>query len=143
MSCLPTELFGIVGTIDPIDANNADSSTDVVDMSKWGALVFIVKTGVIAASGTLDFAVYESDLANGGSPSAITGKAITQFTDADDGKQAIIVVRGDECTKRYVLGTMANSAHSQLADVTVLGFFPRYTPTDALDLSTVDEIVTA
>lgn len=143
MSALPSERFGIVATIDPIDANNADSSSDVIDMSLWGSVAFIAQLGVINASATFDMALYESDAANGGSPSAIAGKALTQLTGAgtDGAKQAIINLRADDCTKRYVFATMANSSHSQLAAVIALGFDPRYTPTDAIDLASVDEIV--
>lgn len=143
MSCLPSEMFGIVATIDPIDANNADSDSDVVDMSRWGAIAVIPMLGVINASATFDLALYESDAADGSAATAISGKAITQFTGAgtDGAKQAIINLRADECSKRYVLARMANSAHSQLAAVLVLGFNPRYTPTTAIDLASVDEIV--
>src|SRR5687768_4557968 len=92
------ETWSIVGTIDPIDANNADSSTDVVDMSKYSELVAICMLGVINASATFDFQLEESANSDGSSSSLISGKAITQFTGAgsDGAKQAIVSLKADE-----------------------------------------------
>jgi len=138
------EEWAIVATIDPIDANNADSSTDVIDMSKWEEVAFIVMLGVINASATFDFLVEESTT-SGGSYTTISGKSITQLTGAgsDGAKQAIVVVKAEELSAgyRYIRGTMANSANSQLAAVLALGR-ARYQPASDDDLSSVDEIVT-
>lgn len=141
------EEWGIVATIDPIDANNADSSTDEIDMSKWSELMAIVQLGVINASATFDFKL-QYRTTSGGSGTDITGKAITQLTGAgsDGAKQAIISLREEELMTlaqgaRYVVGVMANSAHSQLAAVLILGRAKRLPATDD-DLSSVDEVVT-
>jgi hypothetical protein len=136
-----TDEWALVATIDPIDANNADASTDVVDMSKYDALVAVVMLGVIASSGTFDFQLEASD-ASAGSYTLITGKAITQLDANDDAKQAIVELDASElsATQRYVKGVMANSAHSQLAAVVMFGR-ARYRPARDDDLSSVDEIV--
>lgn len=138
------EEWAVVATIDPIDANNADSSTDIIDMSKYTELLCFVMLGVINASATFDFKLLEDEASDMSGESDITGKAITQFTGAgtDGAKQAIIGLNAEELTagNRYVRGTMANSAHSQLAAVLILGK-PKYKPASEQDLASVDEIV--
>jgi hypothetical protein len=141
MQSKPSDKAAVIATIDPVDANNADSETDVIDMSKWHEVLFIVMVGAIASSGTFDFKLQESDNSDGSSASDISGKSITQLTDADDNKQVLINLRSEECSKRYVKGVMANSAHSQLAAVVALGMEPRVGPASDDDLSSVDEIV--
>lgn len=138
------DMWAVVATIDPVDANNADTSTDIIDMSKWEEVVFIIMLGVINASATFDFAVYEDEASNMAGEAALTGKAITQFTGAgsDGAKQALVHVKSEELSAgcRYIRGTMANSAHSQLAAVVALGR-ARYQPGTDDDLSSVDEVV--
>lgn len=144
MKALFSEEWAIIGTIDPIDANNVDSSSDIVDMSKLSELVAIVMLGVINASATFDFALYEDDNSAMSSPAAISSKSITQLTGAgsDGAKQVIVHLRPEEMTAgcRYVKGTMANSAHSQLACVILLGR-TKHLPASDEDLASVDEIV--
>lgn len=138
------EEWALIATIDPIDANNADSSTDIIDMSKFSEVAFVIALGVINASATFDFAVYEDEASNMAGEAAMSGKSITQLTGAgsDGAKQAIVSVKAEELSAgcRYIRGTMANSAHSQLA--CVLAFARRkYESQTEDDLSTVDEIV--
>lgn len=138
------EDWALVATIDPIDANNADSSTDIIDMSLWEEVVFVVMLGVINASATFDFAVYEDEAASMSGEAAMSGKSITQFTGggSDGAKQALVHVKSEELSSgcRYIRGTMANSAHSQLAAVVAFGR-GRFQPASDGDLSSVDEIV--
>ena len=83
-------------------------TTDVIDMSQFRRILFIVQAGTIASTGKLDFAVY-GDIAVGmSSPVLITGKSITQLTEAgtDSDKQAILEVTAEEVAaqKRYIRG---------------------------------------
>ncbi len=136
--------WAIVGTIDPIDANNADSNSDIIDMSLYSEIAVIAMLGVINASATFDLALYEDDDSAFGSGAAISGKSLTQLTGAgsDGAKQAIIELKAEELSAgaRYVRAQMLNSAHSQLAAVLILGR-AKYQPARDSDLSSVDEIV--
>jgi len=136
------EEWAIVATIDPIDANNADSSTDIIDMARWEEVVFIVQTGVMATSSTLDFKVTEDSDSAMGSATDLTGKSIVQLTDVDDAKQVMLHVKAEELSagERYIRGVMANSANSMLAAVVAFGR-GKHQPASDLDLSSVDEIV--
>src|SRR5688572_8732663 len=107
------EEWAIVATIDPIDANNADSDSDEIDMSKFSEICAVALLGVLNDSATFDLAAYAAT-SSGGSFSAISGKALTQVTGTGDAKQHMIHIRSDEIgANRYVKFTQANSAHSQ------------------------------
>src|SRR5262245_46524503 len=131
------EDWAVIATIDPKDANAANESTDEIDMSKWLEVACIVQLGVINASATYDFKVRESQTA-GGTYQDLSGKAITQLTGAgaDGAKQVIVGVEASELSAgyRYIKGVAANSAHSQLAAVLVLGR-ARYQPASDDDLA--------
>jgi len=130
------EDWAIVATIDPIDANNADSSSDAVDMELFEEIMAVVAAGVLDNSTDTDVDAQESDT-SGGTYANITGKHI-DIAGTDDAKQWIIGVRGSDLTagKKFVKFTMANSAHSQLLSILVLGR-PKYKPATNLDLATV------
>lgn len=135
------ELYGIAATIDPIDANGANSSSDEIDMQKWSELLVIILLGVLNDSATNTVTVTAATT-SGGAFSAMSGKS-QAIVGTDDAKQFIIRVTGEEVAaagKRYVKVTQANSAHSQLMALLVLGKANNPPATDN-DLSTVGTIV--
>jgi hypothetical protein len=133
--------WAIVATIDP-DAGTAGTYlSDEIDMSKYTQLAAIVMAGTLGASATID-ATFQSAPTAGGTYADISGKAITQLTKAgsDDGKQAVVSLRGDEGGDRYVkLELVVGTATSDCGAI-VLGRV-RYGPATDYDLSTVDEVV--
>lgn len=136
----------IVGCIDP-DAYTANTySTDVIDMQLWDKVVFYVQVGTMASTSTVDFSV-KGDTASGGSyATAVTGKAITQLTEAgtDSDKQAIVEVTQAEVAAqglRYIRGDLVVAAAASDAGVLAVAFGPNYAPASENDLASVDEIV--
>jgi ethanolamine ammonia-lyase small subunit len=141
---LTTERAAIIGVIEP-DVNGAAAyDSDEVDMSLWGSIQAVVMAGDFGSSATLDFKL-QSATSSGGSFSDVTGKAITQLTQAgtDADKQAVINLRGDELTAghRYVKAVMTVGTASVNSASIVLGFDARHAPASDNDLSSVDEIV--
>lgn len=141
----PADVAAVVATVDP-DANAAGAHTsDEVDMSKFDNLMWIVQAGELGSSAGLAFKLQESD-SSGGTFTDITGKAITQLTDAatDSDKQAIVTVRSDELAdgNRFVRGIMTITTATSDSAVICLGFFPRHGPASDSDLASVAEIVT-
>ena len=138
------DMLAVVATVDPGNLSAGSHSTDAVDMSKFEEVMFIVAVGTLGTSGTVDFKVQESDQA-AGTYSDISGKSITQLTDAgnDDNKQAVVVVKASELTpgKRYVKGVLTVGTAASDACVVAIAGKPRYAPASAFDLSSVDEIV--
>ena len=142
-TALGSEQWAVVGVVDP-DANTAaEYLTSAIDMSLWSRLVAVVQAGTLGSSATLDFKLTDAS-ASGGSYSDITGKAITQLTQAgtDADKQAIINLRFDELNEdaRYVKAAMTVGTATSDCSVIVMGL-PRYYPASDNDLSSVDEIV--
>ena len=135
------EEWALIATIDPQDGNAVDPSTDEIDMSKWEEVVFVLLTGLVAASGTCDFKIREANT-SGGTFSDISGKAITQLTATSDNIQTITHLLPEELSAgyRYVKGVMDNSAHSQLVGVVAFGR-AKYQPSSDNDLASVVEIV--
>lgn len=136
----------VVAKIDP-DAYTASTvNTDVIDMSKWTAVMFTVMAGDLGSSATLDFVV-KGDTASGGSfTTTITGKSITQLTQAgtDSNKISIVLVTQSEVAEqgfRYIRGAMTIGTATSDAGAVVHGVPAEGSPATSIDLSSVDEVV--
>src|SRR5262245_765003 len=99
MSSWLHERVGIVATVDPVDANNADSDSDEIDMSKFSEVMFIIACGVLNDSATCSVAIKES-ATSGGSYQTISGKT-KSIVGTDDAKQFIISVKAEELSAGY------------------------------------------
>src|SRR5262249_58944522 len=122
----PSEAVMVVGKIDRQTANNTTKTIDIVDMSKFAEALAIFLIGTVDA--TTDFKLQESNASDFSSGvSDIAGKAITQFTATDDNKVAVVNLKAEEMTKRYLRGlaTLGNGT-SQAIAVVILGVKPRY-----------------
>lgn len=141
-----TEALALVGTVDPDAYGTGAQNTDVIDMQNFRRVLFVVSAGTLGSSATLDFGVYGDTASNGSFATLITGKEITQLTEAgtDSDKQALIEVTAEEVGAqgfRYIRGTATLGAATSNYGVVVLGAWARTNPASALDLASVDEIV--
>lgn len=142
---LPSSRVAIMGVIDP-DATAAGTvTTGWVSMSGFANAMAIVMAGTLGVSATLDAKIQQATDSSGTGAKDITGKAITQLTQAgtDSDKQVVINisendldVAGDFTHIRLsmTVGTATSGAGGLL-----LGFDAAYAP--ATDATTVDEIV--
>lgn len=142
---LPSDRAVLVATIDP-DAYTANNYTsDYVHMGSFESVQACLLVGTIESSGTVDMKLVQATDSSGTGSKDITGKAITQLTQAgsDSDKQAIINVRSDELDVAngfdYVAATLTIGTANCDAGVVLLGHDARYAP--GTDLSTADEIV--
>jgi hypothetical protein len=145
-NALPSEIAGVVAVIDPDAYSNAAYSTGWFDVSKFHSFVGIVLAGDLGSSATID-AKFEQATTDGGSPKNVTGRAITQLTQAgtDSNKQALINLRPDDLDMdngyRWArLTVTVGTAASDMAAL-VLGVHPRNGLASDNDAATVDEIV--
>lgn len=141
-----SEKILVVGAIDPdaYDDSATTVKTDIIDMSLHRRVLFIVMVGTMAATATVDFDVYADTAANGATMAKLTGKKITQLTQAgtDDDKQALVEVTAEEvfaAGKRYIRGELLVGTDAVDAAVIALAMHSRYQP--GTDLASVDEIV--
>lgn len=140
----PSDRAVVVATIDP-DAYAADTYlSDAVDMSQWQSIQAIIMAGDLGSSATLDAKLTQATT-SGGTYKDVTGKAITQLTQAgaDSDKQAIINCRSEELDVangyRFVKLSMTVGTATSDAGAVVLGHDGRVQP--GTDLASVDEVV--
>lgn len=145
---LPSELCALVGSIDP-DANAAGAlSTAWVAAKNFESFMAVVMAGTLGTSATLDFKLQQATDGSGTGAKDISGKAITQLTEAgsDDDKQAIINLRTEELDVTngfdFVRATMTTAVATSDSAALLFGVNPVYGPASDNDESSVDEIVT-
>lgn len=141
-----TETWAVVATIDPDAYGTGAQTGDVIDMLYWEEVMFVVLAGTLGTVATLDFAVYGDTASNGSFATLITGKSITQLTEAgtDSDKQAIVRVTAEEVAAqslRYLRSTATLAAATSDYGVIALGRAANYAPVSGYDLSSVDEVV--
>jgi len=144
---LASQRAAVVGIIDP-DAYAAGTYKTVwVNMEYFETLMFIVQAGDLGSSATLDARVEQATDSSGTSAKNVTGKSITQLTQAgtDSNKQAIINLVADEMdvTNSFTHARLYMTVGTATSDAgaIVLGLDPHYGPANDNDLSSVDEIV--
>lgn len=120
INALPSELIDVVAAIDPDAYSAAAVSSGYADMAAYEALLAIELAGDIVSTGKVDNVLYQAVAASGGS--AITGKAITQLTQAgsDSNKQALINLRREELTESYRYVKMLRTLTTAGADEAAL-----------------------
>jgi len=127
----------VVAAIDP-QSTTTTLTSDWVDMRDYHRVRFTISAGALA--GDLNGIIQESADSTGGTPTTVTGKAITALdATADNNKQAEIVVDGSEVTKRYVACKLSADGTNACL-VSCVGYGYRRN-TGSADLASVDEIV--
>lgn len=140
--------LAVVACIDPDAYTTGTTVSDIIDMRYHKRVIFIVQAGTLGSSATVDFVVFADSAAAMGTESAMTGKVITQLTEAgtDSDKQAIVEVTAEEVAAhvaggRYVRGKLVVLVATSDAGMIALADRSRYAPASDFDLASVDEIV--
>lgn len=143
-----SEAVAVLATIDP-DATTASTVvSDYVAAKNFEQFMAIVMAGTLGSSATVDAKLVQATDSSGTGAKDITGKAITQLTEAgtDSDKQAIINLRREELDinndfTHFALSVTVGVATSDVAGL-IVGTGARYAPASLNDLASVDEIVT-
>jgi len=140
-----SERLAVVATIDPDAYGTGTQESDVIDMKNRNRVLFIVQAGTLGSSATLDFQVHGCATSNG-TYALITGKAITQLTEAgtDSDKQAMVEVTAEEVAAagyRYIKGLLVVGTATSDAGAIALAGDLAYYPAADYDLASMDEIV--
>ena len=144
---LPSERAAVLATVDPDVLTAAAHTSDYIDMSKFQRARAIVMAGTLGASATFDAKLVQATDSSGTGSKDITGKAITQLTQAgsDSDKQAIINLDAMELDLDngfdFVALTITVATASSDGAGVLLGFDPKHAPASDNDLASVDEIV--
>lgn len=143
----PSDRVAVVGSIDP-DANAAATyTTGWVSVAAFGSLMAIIQAGALGTSATLDAKLQQATDGSGTGVKDVTGKAITQLTDAgsDSDKQAVINCQQQDLDVAngfdFVRLSMTVATATSDCSAVLLGLDPAYGPASDYDAATVDEIV--
>jgi hypothetical protein len=133
-----SEKVQLVGIIDPDAAVAGTTTTGWVSMAKYEEVLAIVAAGDLGTSATLDAKLEQAQDSSGAGAKPVTGKAITQLTQAGtdkSNKQAQINMRAEELDRTngfsYVRLSMTVATATSDATGILLGMCSRYSPGDA------------
>lgn len=147
LNAKPSEVAAVVGVVDPDVVTAGAHSTGWVAARDFHAFMAIVMAGTLGSSATVDAKLEQATDASGTGVKDISGKAITQLTQAgtDSDKQAVINCRADELDSdnlfTHIRLTVTVGTASSDAGAVLLGLYPARGPASDSDASTVDEIV--
>lgn len=142
---LPSDRARIAATIDPDVLTAGAYTSDWVDMSEYENIMAVAMAGTLGTSATFDAKLQQATDSSGTGAKDITGKSITQLTEAgaDSDKQAVINCRADELDHTnsftYVALVITVAVATSDGGGLVLGFDAKHEP--ETDLASVDEIV--
>lgn len=109
----------------------SEKLTGAVDMSKVRRVYFLIDTGTLGSSATLDFQV-KGATTSGGSYSAISGTAITQLVKAsNDNNYAVVEVSAEKVQAagyNFIKGSLVPGTAACTSAVVVLGAYGTYEP---------------
>ena len=143
----PSQKIGVVGAVGP-SVGQAALSTGWIKSTDFHQFMAIIQAGTLGVSATFD-AKLEQAIDNAGTDAKdVTGKAISQLTQAgddDSDSQVVVNLRTEELDHDagfvfFRLTVTPAVADSGAAGV-VLGVEPRYTPASDFDAASVAEIV--
>ena len=144
---LPSERVAVLATIDPDALTAATHTSDWGDLTKFGTGMAVIAVGTLGTSATVDAKLQQATDSSGTGAKDITGKSITQLTDAgsDDDKQAIINIRAEELdvdnSFTHVRISLTVATATSDGGAVLLGLDSRHGPASDNDLASVDEIV--
>lgn len=117
--------------------------TSAVDLGTFGQVLFVIDSGTLGSSATLDFTVTGS-ATSGGSYTAITGTAITQISASS--KYALVLVSAEKIksqvpTVRYIKGQVTVGTATSTVSILALGVITDYEPASANNPAAVVQTV--
>jgi hypothetical protein len=142
-----SELFAVLATIDPASLAVGTATTGWISVANFHALVASIETGALGTSATLDAKLQQALDSSGTSAKDITGKAITQLTQAGGGsaKQVLLNVKPEELDTvngfGFVRLSITVGVAASLASAQLLGVNPRYATADAFNQAAVAQII--
>ncbi len=134
---LLSQRLAIVAVVNPSSQSSGATSSTAVDMLKHREVLFIVQTGVLGTSATVDVKLQTGATS---SPSTdLSGKSITQLVKAsNDNNQASIGIRASDMPAghRYVKAVVTVGTASSLTSLVGVAEQPRYEPASDYSLTT-------
>jgi len=148
VNTLGSEQAAVVATIDPDVLPAATYTSDYVEAALFANFIATIMAGTLGASATVDAKLVQATDSGGTGKKDITGKAITQLTQAspdDSDKQAIINLKPEELDvnndfTHFALELTVATATSDGGAI-IQGLDPRFGPASDNNLASVAEVV--
>lgn len=143
-----SEAIALLGVVDP-DATGASTvTTGWIDASRFDRFLAVVSAGTLGSSATVNAKLEQASDSSGTGVKDITGKAITEITQAGTDQsdtQALIDLRQTELdlTNDFTHFRLSITVGTASSDVCghVFGYAPIYGPASNFNATTVGEVV--
>lgn len=141
----PSGRATVLAVLNPVSQAAATVTSGWVSMETLQNVLAVLQVGALGVSATVDAKIQQAKDSSGTGAKDITGKAITQLTQAgtDSNKEVLINVDADELDVNgaftHVRLSVTVATAACLISAIVLGFDARYQP--ASHSATVDEVV--
>lgn len=138
-----TELNEIIAGLYPANKTPAAHNTAWTSMANHQRAIYIVRVGSMAATSTLDFKLQQATDSSGTDAKDISGKSITQLTQAGgDGSETVVVeLRTEELDVDggfdYVRGVLTVGTANVYCECIPIKFAANYPPVSTSALSEV------
>lgn len=142
-----SEMLTILATLDPASQAAGTATTGWISVANHHGLMASVQSGALGASATLDAKFQQALDSSGTGAKDITGKAITQLTQAASGsnRQVLINLKPEELDTvngfGFVRLSLTVGVAPSLTSAQLIGVNPRYAPADSLNQAAVAQIV--
>lgn len=124
-----TEAADLLGVINPSSSSGIQDSGNVL-LENYHKAVVIIHVGAIATNGTVDADLEQASNTAAGTRKAITGKSITQLTDADDNKVVVIELDSSELDVdngfEYINLELTCATAASIIGAQIWGLSPRF-----------------
>lgn len=135
--------LNVIGQYSPASIAASTVLTAAIDMAKHRRVLFVIQTGVLGSSATVDFSVTQSPTSGGSYVAFSPAKAITQLVKAsNDNNIVLIEVATEELTQgnRFIKGNITVGTAASILGVIVLASDDRYHPA-ADNLAAVVQVI--
>jgi hypothetical protein len=110
----------------PVSASSGAQNGAVIDTTDYEGVVFILEVGVMTATGTLDMKIQRSAALAFGSPTDITGAALTQLLAASGGSKCYAIAVPTP-SQQYVRCVVTPATAASVFGVTAIPYGKRGT----------------
>jgi len=142
-----SELLSVLATIDPSNQAAGAATTGWISVANYHGFLAEVQTGALGTSATLDAKLQQALDSSGTGAKDITGKSITQLTQAASGsnRQALINVKPEELDTvngfGFVRLSVTVGVAASMTSAQLIGVNPRYAPADSQNQAAVAQVI--
>ena len=142
-----TELLSVLATIDPSNQASGTATTGWISVANYHGFLAEVQTGALGTSATLDAKLQQALDSSGTGAKDITGKSITQLTQAASGsnRQVLINVKPEELDTvngfGFVRLSVTVGVAASITTAQLIGVNPRYAPADSQNQAAVAQVI--